>query len=226
VMADMVRALHSSAEIVEVIEGVETIAAREALKQCDLLIAGTDADGARLVTNEIAVRYLIPYIDLGTGLNVADGQIRDAGGQLWFVRPGGFCLHCTGAIDPARARIDLMDPLERARHEERYGTTSAQPSVIHLNAVIASIAVGQVIKFATGWRKPVEMVFYDAVKEQVTPILGPTRKDDCLVCSRTRIYARGDESDTTAFESEIPLAELSLVTEPARHHHVSSDVKS
>ncbi len=218
VMADMVRALHSTADIVEVVAGVETQEAREALKLCDLLIAGADADGARLVTNELAMRYLIPYIDLGTGLNVSDGQIRDAGGQLWFVHPGGFCLHCTGAIDTARARVDLMDPLERVRHEERYGTTSTQPSVIHLNAVIASVAVGQVIKYATGWRQPVEMAFYDAVKEQITPILGPSRKDDCLVCSRTGIYARGDEPETTAFESEIPLANISSLTEPTPPH--------
>lgn len=221
VMADMVRALSPTAEVAEVIAGVETRDAREALKLCDLLIAGADADGARLVANEIAMRYLIPYLDLGTGLNVADGAIRDAGGQLWFVRPGGFCLQCTGAIDPARARVDLMDPLERARHEERYGTTSPQPSVIHLNAVIASLAVGQVIKYATGWHAPVEMAFYNAVSEQVTPIQGPSRNAACLVCNRTGLYARGDEPETTAFEAAVPLAELTTLTEPPPQPHVS-----
>lgn len=158
----------------------------------------------------MAVRYLIPYFDLGTGVDVADDGVRGAGGQVWFVRPGGFCLHCAGAIDPKLASQDLMDPLERARIEQRYGTPSPQPAVIHLNAVIASMAVGEVVKFATGLRPPAEMAYFDALAVKVDALRGPARQPHCLVCGTGAFAARGDEPwSVQAFIRAIP----SLFTE-------------
>lgn len=213
VIARGIRAVRPDARVEAIRGSIIDLSVQERVKDVDLLIAGTDSDGARMVCNQLAVRYLLPYMDLGTGINVEDGTVKESGGQLWYVHPGGFCLTCTGAIDPYAARVDLMDEVERRRHVERgYGTDTPQPSVIFLNAVVASLAVGEIVKLLTGFMPPQSMVFFDALKPSVQPFVPPSRNPDCPVCHRGALYARGDEPASIAFHRPIPLA---LPTNPA-----------
>jgi hypothetical protein len=62
-----------------------------------------DNDGARLVLNELAVSYGIPYFDLGVGIEAPEGRITEAGGQLAVVLPGGPCLLCMEMLDKEAA---------------------------------------------------------------------------------------------------------------------------
>lgn len=209
VIARGIRDIRRDAQVATVQNSVDSAAARAALCDVDLLIAGPDSDGARLVANELSVAYLIPLFDLGTGINVRDGKVSEAGGQMLMVQPGEGCLHCAGAIDPERARLDLMNDQERARHIARgYGTTSPQPSVMFLNAALASLAVGEIVKWLTGLQPPQAMLLYDALKPSVTAIAPPARDPKCPVCHRAALYGRGDESSATRFQRAVPVALL------------------
>jgi len=202
-----IRAVRPDAQVIAIPYSIVDPRAQRMVRESDLLISGVDSDGARLVVNELSVRYLIPYIDLGTGINLKEGRVAEAGGQLWLIRPGGFCLQCIGAVDPYRARVDLMDEVERNRHIERgYGTGMPQPSVIFLNATLASLAVGEIVKLLTGFRKPEPAIFYDALRPSVEVFLPPSRDPDCPVCRREALYALGDEPEGKAFHRKVPVA--------------------
>jgi len=187
--------IRRDAHVLTVQNSVDSPIARKALREVDLLISAPDNDGARLVANELATSYLLPLVDLGSGINVRDGAVVEAGGQMLWRFPGEGCLHCAGAINNQRARIDLMTTEERARHEARgYGTSSPQPSVMFLNATLAGLAVGEITKWLTGLAEPCAMLIYDALAPSVRTISSPGRNAACAVCHPRALYGRGDET--------------------------------
>ena len=210
-----IESIRPDAHVETVCASVDDPNAKALLKDVDVIIAGTDSQAARLTVNRLAVEYLIPYIDLGTGITVRDGQVVESGGQMKLVHPGGYCLQCIGNIDPDRARIDTMNDVEKRRHIARgYGVESPQPSVIFLNAALASLAVGEFVKMITGYREPQSMVYLDALKPSVQAIAPPSKSETCPVCHRQAVYARGDEAVGSGYLKECPSA-LPLSEEPS-----------
>ncbi len=61
------------------------------LKSADLLVGCVDNDGARLILDEFALAYAIPYFDLGVGIDVEGkmGESRPLGGGWQLSCPGG-----------------------------------------------------------------------------------------------------------------------------------------
>jgi molybdopterin/thiamine biosynthesis adenylyltransferase len=118
-----------------------------AAKMADVLLGCVDNHGARLVLNQLAMRYLIPLVDGGSGIRLAgEREPLVIGGQMQLVVPGAGCLECRGSIDARRAAFDLAPP--ECQAEERshgYGLDGPAPSVIALNGVIASLQVAEVL---------------------------------------------------------------------------------
>ncbi len=143
------------------------------LKYCDVLIGCVDSEGARLILNEISIRFLIPYFDVGTGIKVDKNlNVIQMGGQVRFVNPGSTpCLQCYGGIDPFEASIDLMTKEERGIREslgyvDGLGTTP-EPSIIPLNAILASICVQELVKFVTKFDRVFPYIHYDALNNKI-----------------------------------------------------------
>lgn len=134
-------------------------AALDMLKGVDVIFGCIDNDGARLILNELAVAYAIPYVDLGVGIDAADGAVGEIGGRVAIVLPGGPCLNCMHEIDRAEARYHLSNPAEQA-HARKNGYVTGldvpAPSVVSLNGAIASIAVNELALYLTGAR-PVQI---------------------------------------------------------------------
>jgi len=192
VMERGIRSLAPDADIQILAEPVGSQIATRLLRTVDLLICAPDNDGARLSANELASAYLIPLLDLGSGLKVEQGVVSEGGGQMVWRFPGEGCLFCAGAIDAKQAALDLMNDEERARHEARYGTSSPQPSIMFLNSVLASIAVGEVTKWLTGLIAPQRHLIYDALAPSVSILLPPPKNNQCPVCHRSAFYGLGD----------------------------------
>lgn len=55
----------------------------------DLLIGCVDRDWPRLILCEAAYQYLIPFIDLGTEIRVANGEIQSLDARVSFVGQDG-----------------------------------------------------------------------------------------------------------------------------------------
>ena len=216
VMERGIRSIAPDAQVKALVENVSSEAARLSLRDVDLIVSAPDNDGARLLANEIATAYLIPILDMGTGLNVESGAVAEAGGQLVWRFPGEGCLHCAGAIDSARAAIDLMNNEEQTRHEARYGTSSPQPAVMFLNGVVVSLAVGEITKWLTGFAPPQQSLFYDAIASSVTRLAAAGKDPQCGICHRDALYGAGDAAFSVCKEnafSSVPMALLDYEAE-------------
>ena len=145
-----------------------------ALEDCDLLVGTVDREGARLLLNENAIRYLIPYVDVASGIKTNRAQVVRMGGHVRIVEPGSSpCLQCyQDGIDPLEAALDLMEEADlRVRRELGYvdGTKlSPEPSVIPLNGILASLASQEVSKLVTGFHAPHGFLGYDALANSLT----------------------------------------------------------
>lgn len=88
-----------------------------------------------------ARRYLLPYVDIGMDVTKVAANAFAVSGQMIMTRPGGPCLHCLGFLTP-----ELL-----AREENRYGDAGVNPQVVWTNGMLASLAVGEVMKLVTPW---------------------------------------------------------------------------
>jgi molybdopterin/thiamine biosynthesis adenylyltransferase len=143
------------AEVIEVTGEVQSPTALDALRGVDVLFGCVDNDGARLVLNELALAYRIPYLDVATGLEIEEGRLRDAGGRVAVVVPGGPCLSCMGLIDPLEARYFLDPPVSRQLQADlRYvnGLDAPDPAVGSVNHQVSAIAVNELALWLTGVR--------------------------------------------------------------------------
>jgi molybdopterin/thiamine biosynthesis adenylyltransferase len=169
---------------------------RNEVKAADVLAGCVDNHGTRLSLNHLSLRYLIPLVDAGTGIRISpDGARMDAGGQVQTVVPGGGCLECRGLIDARRASFDLASP-EEQEYERRhgYGTEDPAPSVIHLNGVVGSLMVAEIIRLICGdgnHRRGESMAVFDAVNMRMFSAKSPGRTD-CVSCGDQGAIGVGD----------------------------------
>jgi molybdopterin/thiamine biosynthesis adenylyltransferase len=152
VYEDLIRAISPRTKVTTVHAPILSEDALLASKQGDLILGCVDNHGARLVLNQLAVQYVIPLLDAGTGARLGGGQtLTHAGGQVQAVLPGLGCLECRGFIDARQAALDLAPPHVRQREMEHgYGTREPAPSVIFLNGVVASLQVAEAVKLLSG----------------------------------------------------------------------------
>jgi molybdopterin/thiamine biosynthesis adenylyltransferase len=194
-LARYVAAVRPAARVAPLALPVDHPEAWRQVAGCDAVLAGVDNDGARLVVNRLAVQYLLPLIDLGTGIATdAGGAIVEAGGQVRCVLPGGFCLQCIGGIDltaAARQRAPAaLRPLYRRRGYVSTEDVPA-PSVATLNAAVAAEGVNELLALFTGARPVQPYRLYD-FRAGRWDALGAGRREDCVVCGTGGYRALGD----------------------------------
>jgi molybdopterin/thiamine biosynthesis adenylyltransferase len=185
----------SQTEVETLSKSVLELSVLEMLKNADVLVSCTDSQSSRLVLNELAVKYLIPLIDLGTGVFTEKGVI-EAGGQVRIVLPDSFCLSCIDGINYAKAGQELMgkDDIEmRTRAGYVQGMDMPSPSVVSLNGTVASLGVTEFINLVCGIRKANTFVYHDMQSGNiVAETLTADRDDSCLVCGNNGMKALGD----------------------------------
>lgn len=171
------------------------------LKRVDILFGCLDNDGARLILNELAVAYRIPYFDLATGIEAEDGAVLIAGGRVAAVLPAGPCLNCMGEIDAEEASYFLMSEEDRRDTLARGYVTGMDipaPAVVSLNAAVAATGVNEFCIFLTGTRdvnifSEIDLLGVDR------PITGqwltPRRIQQDYSCVPCTLAGYGDRSD-------------------------------
>lgn len=159
----------------------------------DIVFGCVDNDGARLLLNQLALQYLIPLVDAGSGIDV---RRRRYGGQVQIVAPGRGCLLCRGYINASRAAYDLASTSEQEYESSHgYGVTEKAPSVVTLNGVIAS-AQANILLNVYGLQTPVDdLVIYDGGSMSMRGVSAPGNTH-CAVCGSDGIVGIGDLLDT------------------------------
>lgn len=182
--ARYVRSKVPGAEILTIDRGLETPEALEALKEADLLLGAVDTYVARLILTRFAAAYLLPYLDSGTGVRVADGVVRDMGGRVTVLLPGERCLVCAGRIHARELSYELSDEPERALTRKRgyvTGLDVPQPMVATLNGAVANLAATEALGLLTGIKRPAEQLYYDALSGTVSEVAFSER-EHCRIC--------------------------------------------
>ncbi len=168
------------------------------LKGVDVIFGAVDNDLARLVFNQLAARYLIPLIDVATGINVdKKGHILDFAGQVYLFVPGASpCLSCLEAIDAREVNLSLMSEEDRSRQRQLgyiSGETLVAPAVLPLNMQLVSLALAEFMNLIFGFRKVNNYVFYDGLSEdRVAHAIKVKPESSCPVCSPEGLLAKGD----------------------------------
>ena len=157
----------------------------EAVLGADVLFGCVDTDAGRLVLNELAVAYLIPFIDCGVGISVSEGAITEAGGRTILWVPGRPCLLCCKEINPQVAAEELESAEQREfrrLHGYVTGADVPEPAVVSLNGTVASLAVTEFLALVTGIRPSQHYTYYDMLEQRVGPRI-VKRLNTCPVCS-------------------------------------------
>lgn len=206
----MILAIAPDAQVAIIGDSLMSVKALQALREVDLVVGCTDTDGSRLVLNEFAKAYLLPYVDCGSGIDVEQGSIVRLGGRVTVALPDGPCLLCAREIDTRLAQEELETPQERElRRQHGYvaGAEVPEPSVVSLNGVVASLAVGEIIALVTGWRfVTLHQTYYGEGRACSLPARRITQSPDCFVCHSQ--LGRGDAANMQRYARKGLAADL------------------
>lgn len=197
----MIKKINPEACVLSIEEKIQSANSIDALKGVDIIFGCVDNDGARLIMNELALAYHIPYIDLATGIAVENGEIVEAGGRVVFVSPNGPCLLCLDEIDRSEAAFFLGDDEEREEQLTRgyiSGINAESPSVVSLNGSISSLSINELAVVLSGLRPNQPVISLDIlgrgreVKSQYVSPWKADKKDGCVHCA---LAGTGDKSN-------------------------------
>lgn len=119
---------------------------------CDVLFGCMDTIDGRFLLNKLASFYSLPYFDLGVKIE-ADGAggVDQVCGTVHYVKPGGSSLLSRNVFTMEQVRVaglQRTDPSQYKRQvDEGYirGIQEDRPAVIQLNALIASLAINELL---------------------------------------------------------------------------------
>jgi hypothetical protein len=123
-----------------------------ALAKCDIVFGCMDTVDGRFALNKLASFYLIPYFDLGVRID-ADGRggVEQVAGSVHYVKPGGSSLLSRNLFTMEQVRVAGLYRTDPAGYEkflkEGYirGVNEDRPAVVHLNTLVASLAVNELL---------------------------------------------------------------------------------
>lgn len=192
------RRINRRTKVIALARSILEKSAQSQLKGVDVMFGAVDNDLARIVFNQLAARYLIPLIDVATGINVdKKGHILDFAGQVYVFIPGRSpCLSCLEAIDLREVNLSLMSEEDRARQRQLgyiSGETIVAPAVLPLNMELVSLAVIEFMNLIFGFRKVNNYVFYDGLSEEkIAYAIKAKPESGCTICSPEGLLAKGD----------------------------------
>jgi molybdopterin/thiamine biosynthesis adenylyltransferase len=128
---------------------------------CDYLFLAADTMQARLVFNALVHQYLIPGVQAGAKVraSVGSGELMDVYSIARTVTPDSGCLWCNGLISPEGLQREAATTDELGAQRYVTDPTVSAPSVITLNATVASQAAND---FLFAWT---DLIHDDATLE-------------------------------------------------------------
>ncbi|MGH8306410.1 MAG: ThiF family adenylyltransferase, partial [Steroidobacteraceae bacterium] len=151
-------------------------------------------------------QYLIPGVQLGSKVETdrATGEVLDVYSVIRPVTPDSGCLLCNKLINSAKLQEESISKEERRRQRYVDEPEVVAPSVITLNATVASQAASDFLFYITGLREPEAPSAYMRFQPISRKVWfdEPRRSQSCTECSgssNSRL-ARGDARRLPAIE--------------------------
>jgi molybdopterin/thiamine biosynthesis adenylyltransferase len=165
---------------------------------CDYLFLAADTNQARLVFNALVHQYLIPGYQIGVKVPVDSetGEVGDVFAVARPVTPTRGCLWCNGLISSEGLQREAATAAERKAQRYVDEPEVVAPSVITLNATVASQAANDFLFAITGLTNPKSAADYLRFlpRDREVRFDAPRKDPGCCECgtgSESRL-ARGD----------------------------------
>lgn len=168
---------------------------------CDFLFLAADSHQARLVFNALVHQYLIPGYQIGAKVPVdpTTGEVGEVFTVSRPVFPSSGCLWCNGLISPEALQQEAATAAERRAQRYVDEPDVVAPSVITLNATVASQAANDFLFSFTGLtREKASLDYLRFLPRQREVRFDEPRNDPkCLECGRQPLsrFARGDAAE-------------------------------
>jgi len=177
-------------------KGINHEPSARALRNCDVVFCCTDKQAPRGILTQLALRYLIPLIDMGVVIKSEDEVIRGVFGRVTTFFPGEACLFCRERIKSETIRLEGLRPEDRAglvREGYAVELETNAPAVITFTTAVAAQAVSELLHRLTGFmggdRASTE-VLYRFHETAMSRNRQPANAN-CL-CSQRKLWGRGD----------------------------------
>jgi molybdopterin/thiamine biosynthesis adenylyltransferase len=166
------------------------------LRDCDFIFGCTDKHSPRGILVRLALRYLIPVIDMAVRIDSKDQIIRGIWGRVTTILPGEACLFCRETITARHVRAESLPPDQlEAEIREGYAPElgSDEPAVVMFTTAVAAQAVSELLHRLTGFmgedRVSSEVILHFHESRIRTNRRSP--KADCM-CMHQQHWGRGD----------------------------------
>ncbi|MGE3433489.1 MAG: ThiF family adenylyltransferase [Ramlibacter sp.] len=184
-------AINPDAYVESIVGDVVDPAVAGRLTEADFIFCCTDSMASRALINQLAYQYLIPTIDMGVAIRVADGHIASVTGRVQMLAPGLGCLVCGDGLNGDQVRWEMMSVAQRRADPYFENASVPQPAVMPLNGVVTSAAVAMFLSAFTSYPGEARMLHYDGIRGSVRPQVMPCRHN-CIVCGPAGAIARGN----------------------------------
>lgn len=152
VLATAAERIGLATNVVPISKSIATTSALRAVAGCDVLLGCVDSAEARHLMSRIATFYCMPYIDVGVQID-ADGRggVNQICGAVHYLQPDGSSLLSRGAYSLEDVRAAEMRRIDPERYKDLLadgyikGVRVEQPAVIHLNTLVASLAMNELL---------------------------------------------------------------------------------
>jgi len=192
-----VKEINSDVKYIGIADSVLNPNVLATLKYADYIISGTDTYSSRLILNRISVQYLIPYINLGFGMetDAEHKKLLSAGGKVIVFIPYNWCYQCLGEINQQELQIELMSQEDRKMQITRgyiSGVDIPNPSVLFLNMTVASLGICEFLNLLVPFKNRDHYLFYDMLATKLWKMRAK-KNPECPACSPDAgILGRGD----------------------------------
>lgn len=178
------------------------------LMEADAIIGCVDKAYPRKLMAQVAYRYLIPYLDVGSEIGGDDRGIVSLDARVTYVAPGRPCTLCTGLVTPRQIAFETLAAGERDRVVALGYSDDlllAQPAVMDLNMRAASLGI-LVLRHLLQpflWRPLPSSITENLVTYTMRPIKeGRAATPDCPVCGTRARLGSGDRGPVLGLDPD------------------------
>ncbi len=196
VLADHLCHIGFGTQVNVVTRPVQDPHACDSIQHADVVLCCVDGHGARLVLNRWAYAHLAPVLDVAVLVSAEGRNVGGIDGRVTWLSPGAACLLCRGRIDPALAYAEMLSPDERKRLAgEGYAqeAKTAQPAVVTLTSLIASLATTELLQRLFGLADSAPTELLARIQDRDLRRNRVPQRGGCF-CSDKTFLARGLET--------------------------------
>ncbi|UZW57652.1 ThiF family adenylyltransferase [Sphingobium sp. JS3065] len=194
IAARMIRAINPDAMVIPLQADIVDEDLAKLIATFDFVLLCTDSHASRAVVNQAAYQYLVPVIDMGVSITVADGAVTHITGRVQMLAPELPCLTCSNALDSEAIRREMLTPEQRAADPYVQGVREPQPAVLSINSTVSSLAMTMMLGAVTPVPVKPRYQIYDGIRGRVKQMVVAVQPH-CVVCSSMGAFAKGPTWD-------------------------------